>query len=74
MALTNEADSPDQRDNDALPSPALSTDPLLPVHQNPENEQDGMTRPQALSLYTSHFLSTWNVRTYEFAVVSTSTP
>lgn len=30
----------------------------------------GMTRSQAFNLYTSHFLSTWNVRTYEFAAVS----
>jgi hypothetical protein len=29
-----------------------------------------MTRPQAHNLYASHFLSTWNVRTYEFAAVS----
>jgi hypothetical protein len=31
---------------------------------------NGMTRSQAHNLYTSHFLSTWNVRTYEFAAVS----
>lgn len=30
-----------------------------------------MTRSQAINLYTTHFLSTWNVRTYEFAAVST---
>ena len=29
----------------------------------------GMTRKQALNLYTSHLLSTWNARTYEFAAV-----
>ena len=35
------------------------------------NAQDeGMTRSQAWNLYTSHFLSTWNARTYEFAAVS----
>ncbi|KIN01949.1 hypothetical protein OIDMADRAFT_161651 [Oidiodendron maius Zn] len=28
-----------------------------------------MTRSQAWNLYTSHFLSTWNARTYEFAAV-----
>lgn len=33
-------------------------------------EPNGMTRSQALSLYTSHLLSTWNIRTYEFAAVS----
>ncbi|RDW94335.1 hypothetical protein BP5796_00098 [Coleophoma crateriformis] len=32
-------------------------------------EWQGMTRSQASNLYTSHFLSTWNMRTYEFAVV-----
>jgi len=37
-----------------------------------ELEYEGMTRSQALNLYTSHFLSTWNVRTYEFAAVSAS--
>ena len=30
---------------------------------------EGMTRRQALNLYTSHLLSTWNARTYEFAAV-----
>jgi iron-regulated transporter 1 len=29
-----------------------------------------MTKSQAINLYTSHLLSTWNVRTYEFAAVS----
>jgi iron-regulated transporter 1 len=29
-----------------------------------------MIRSQAFSLYTSHLLSTWNIRTYEFAAVS----
>lgn len=39
---------------------------------NEEHEsRSGMTRSQAFNLYTSHFLSTWNVRTYEFAAVST---
>ncbi len=36
----------------------------------PDVEPNGMTRSQAVNLYTSHFLSTWNVRTYEFAAVS----
>lgn len=35
-----------------------------------EQEIPGMTTAQARNLYTSHFLSTWNVRTYEFAAVS----
>lgn len=33
---------------------------------------DTITRSQAFNLYTSHFLSTWNIRTYEFATVSIS--
>jgi solute carrier family 40 (iron-regulated transporter), member 1 len=33
-------------------------------------EPNGMTRSQAFNLYTSHILSTWNVRQYEFAAVS----
>jgi iron-regulated transporter 1 len=37
----------------------------------PEIEPNGMTKSQAFNLYTSHFLSTWNVRTYEFAAVGT---
>ncbi|KAE8453801.1 hypothetical protein EG329_009313 [Mollisiaceae sp. DMI_Dod_QoI] len=28
-----------------------------------------ITRSQAYNLYTSHFLSTWNIRTYEFAAI-----
>jgi hypothetical protein len=38
--------------------------------QSREAEYNGMTSSQALNLYTTHFLSTWNVRTYEFAAVS----
>jgi iron-regulated transporter 1 len=37
----------------------------------PGIEPNGMTRSQAFNLYTSHFLSTWNIRTYEFAAVRT---
>jgi iron-regulated transporter 1 len=33
-------------------------------------EPNGMTRSQAFNLYTSHLLSTWNIRSYEFAAVS----
>ena len=36
---------------------ALS-EPNSDIHEN------GMTRSQALNLYTSHFFSTWNIRTY----------
>jgi iron-regulated transporter 1 len=36
----------------------------------PDIEDYGMTRSQAFNLYTTHFLSTWNVRSYEFAAVS----
>lgn len=45
-----------------------STSPM--PQSTPENERNGMSRSQAYNLYTSHFLSTWNVRTYEFAAVS----
>lgn len=31
-----------------------------------------ITKSQAYNLYTSHFLSTWNIRTYEFAAVGIS--
>jgi iron-regulated transporter 1 len=44
--------------------------PLLVSESGSDNEFNGMTRSQAFNLYTSHFLSTWNVRTYEFAAVS----
>ena len=44
---------------------------LIPRSETALNiEHNGMTRPQAFNLYTSHFLSTWNIRTYEFAAVS----
>lgn len=52
------------REGDALP---------LLFDGTVEDEPVNMTRSQAYNLYTSHFLSTWNVRTYEFAAVSTST-
>jgi hypothetical protein len=32
-------------------------------------EPNGMSRSQAFNLYTSHLLSTWNIRQYEFAAV-----
>ena len=34
------------------------------------SETGSMTRSQAWNLYTSHFLSTWNIRTYEYSAVS----
>ena len=44
--------------------------PLSPMLQAmPDEEHNSMSRSQAYNLYTSHFLSTWNVRTYEFAAV-----
>jgi iron-regulated transporter 1 len=44
---------------------------LIPRSETALNiEPNGMTRPQAFNLYTSHLLSTWNIRTYEFAAVS----
>ncbi|TVY93896.1 Solute carrier family 40 member [Lachnellula willkommii] len=42
---------------------SASPQPLSDSHQN------GMTRSQAWNLYVSHFLSTWNIRTYEFAAI-----
>jgi len=33
-------------------------EPTSEIHEN------GMTKSQALNLYTSHCLSTWNIRTY----------
>ncbi len=39
-----------------------------------ENTASGsMTRAQVWNLYTTHILSTWNARTYEFAAVRQST-
>ncbi|KAJ5047373.1 uncharacterized protein L3040_003200 [Drepanopeziza brunnea f. sp. 'multigermtubi'] len=50
------------------PSPTTWTSPSLV--RTPDGELDsGMSRSQAYNLYTSHLLSTWNVRTYEFAAV-----
>jgi len=33
------------------------------------NGSSGMSRSQAVNLYASHLLSTWNARSYEFAAV-----
>lgn len=46
------------------------TSTSLLLESSPDMEAAGMTRSQAFNLYTSHLLSTWNVRTYEFAAVS----
>jgi solute carrier family 40 (iron-regulated transporter), member 1 len=57
--------------------------PDIPLQSIPESQDDeepnetalerrSMSRSQALNLYTSHLLSTWNARTYEFAAVSLS--
>lgn len=55
-------------------SPRSSSSSDIPVcptsEQAPLPETILMTRSQAWNLYTTHFLSTWNVRTYEFAAVS----
>jgi hypothetical protein len=55
-------------------SPEDGQNAEVPALPWPEPSSDtganGMTRSQAHNLYTSHFLSTWNVRTYEFAAVS----
>jgi len=40
------------------------------VDDEGSGDMEGLTRAQAMGLYVSHFLSTWNVRTYEFAAVS----
>ena len=34
-----------------------------------ENPSRGLNQAQARNLYTTHLLSTWNARTYEFAAV-----
>jgi hypothetical protein len=47
----------------------LQTTQIAPL--NMDEEQMYITKSQAYNLYTSHFLSTWNIRTYEFAAVST---
>ncbi|KAL2067360.1 hypothetical protein VTL71DRAFT_1785 [Oculimacula yallundae] len=39
------------------------------VQLTPQDSNHGMGRSQAHDLYISHFLSTWNVRTYEFAAI-----
>jgi hypothetical protein len=38
------------------------------------DEQNDIERGLLWRLYTSHFLSTWNMRSYEFTVVRTTIP
>lgn len=55
--------------------PSPENEDLLSNHIAPldtDEEQIYITKAQAYNLYTSHFLSTWNIRTYEFAAVSPS--
>lgn len=48
-------------DEDIEPGPTVALVPNAdPVY---------ITKSQAYNLYTSHFLSTWNIRTYEFAAI-----
>lgn len=47
-----------------------SNDSLLEQDTQGVDHDKGMTGRQAWNLYTTHFLSTWNARTYEFAAVS----
>jgi iron-regulated transporter 1 len=51
---TEPSTAEDLQDASDLPASELGSD----------TQENGMTRSQALNLYTSHFLSTWNVRTY----------
>ncbi|KAE9376928.1 hypothetical protein N431DRAFT_401495 [Stipitochalara longipes BDJ] len=55
-------DSPDGVDME-IASITLISEAVLDI------EPDGMTRSQAFNLYTSHLLSTWNIRQYEFAAI-----
>jgi iron-regulated transporter 1 len=60
-----EIESPDPSDPQELQEVPMNPSP----DEANQNEPNGLTRSQAFNLYTSHFLSTWNVRTYEFAAV-----
>jgi iron-regulated transporter 1 len=53
--------------DDAEPSTAedvLHASDLPASELGSDTQENSMTRSQALNLYTSHFLSSWNVRTY----------
>ncbi len=45
-------------------------DHTLLTSDDAEGNVEYMTKAQAWNLYTTHMLSTWNARTYEFAAVS----
>lgn len=64
--VSRDDDHPDQDNtDDAGPAAPLLLDGIVE-----ERVVGGLTTSQAWNLYTSHFLSTWNVRAYEFAAVS----
>lgn len=52
---------------------------LLPAHDDDDDGDDEnivsgpMTKAQVWNLYTTHILSTWNARSFEFAAVRPST-
>ncbi|KAI9876617.1 MAG: hypothetical protein M1830_006054 [Pleopsidium flavum] len=52
---------------DGNPDPGLTQTPTTPA--DAEDNLDYMTKTQAWNLYTTHMLSTWNARTYEFAAI-----
>jgi len=72
MPFNNEAELSRQLRSPTNPEDGQEVLTLPMAESISELEYEGMTRSQALNLYTSHFLSTWNVRTYEFAAVSAS--
>jgi len=52
-----------------LELPSNATLSALEIDEDESASRGGMTRYQAYNLYTSHILSTWNARQYEFAAV-----
>jgi hypothetical protein len=68
MAAQDEIEIPHLGDHEVLADDPDT--PMLPASVSPSGgEFGGMSKSQALNLYTSHFLSMWNIRTYEFAAV-----
>lgn len=59
MESPHSSNPQDQQDVTTTPSLSMAN----------RQEPDGMTRSQAFKLYSSHCLSTWNIRTYEFAAI-----
>jgi hypothetical protein len=49
--------------------PPSASIPTEPESSTPAVLDTIISKSQALNLYTSHLLSTWNARTYEFAAV-----